>query len=217
VKAARRQARILQLIGANPGIRPGVIASRLSAPIETIRSDMTALESEGMIRRGRGRADIIRMDMVQGRLEASGALSRSERQQRILRLIAEGGEKRVSTLSARFGVSVATIRADLGHLDSAGRIARTHGGVRAAATQNGSLLPHLAGGEATAGLVSICRRAAAHIETGDVVFLDGSSAGARIALEIPADRGATVVTNNLRAAAILAERGYGGDVFVLPG
>jgi len=217
VKAQRRQAKILQFIGANATIGYTSIARKLDTPIETIRGDVAALESEGIIRRSRGRAEIIRQDMARHLIESTGVLPKSERQQQLLRLASGSGEKRVGTLAIRFGVSAGTIRADLEELEAAGLIARTHGGVHAVGrSAHGPAAPEPGDGSG-AGLCGICRRAAGHIEDGDIVFLDGSGVGTRIAEEIPMDRAAAVVTNNLRAATILAQRGYGGDVFMLPG
>lgn len=217
MKAQRRQAKILQLIGANATIGYAAIAKKLATPIETIRSDVAAMESEGIIRRSRGRADIVRPDVARHLIESTGVLPKSERRQQLLRLASGSAEKRVGTLAVRFGVSAGTIRADLAELEAAGLIARTHGGVHAAgpSARDAAAPPAEEGDEA--GLRNICRRAAGHVEEGDVVFLDGSGMGIRIAEEIPQDRAAAVVTNNLRAATLLAQRGYGGDVFVLPG
>jgi DeoR/GlpR family transcriptional regulator of sugar metabolism len=59
---------------------------------------------------------------------ADGLLATSDRRQRILEMVRDRGEVFVADLSARFGLSEVTIRADLTALARRGLIVRRHGG-----------------------------------------------------------------------------------------
>ena len=55
------------------------------------------------------------------------------------------------------------------------------------------------------------------IERSDLIFLDDSPFSGTIALGLPMGMGVNVVTNSLKVAIVLAQRGYDSDVFLLPG
>lgn len=109
------------------------------------------------------------------------------RRESILSVVRERQKITVEELSARFGVSLMTIRRDLRALENAGKLGRFHGGARA-------------GARSTRDTVSlyrrvISRRAAALIRPGERVFINGS-ATALDALEYVEAAPVYVFTNN---------------------
>jgi DeoR/GlpR family transcriptional regulator of sugar metabolism len=130
-----------------------------------------------------------------------------ERHARILEVLAERHAVRVSTLSELLGVSEVTIRRDLEDLERKGLLERTHGG--AIPAQRMRAEP--AYGEAAASMLeekrAIGRAAAALVQPGDTVFLNGGTTTLEVfrALESKA-RDITIVTNHVAIAQESAER-----------
>jgi DeoR family transcriptional regulator of aga operon len=128
------------------------------------------------------------------------------RQDRIAEEVAASGFARVTDLADRFGVSVVTVRSDLGSLEALGRVRRVRGGaVPAGALRNEPPL-ELAAREHETQKASIARYAAAMVQPGQVVILDVGSTTTAIALELVARRDlhdVTVVTNGLNVALTL--------------
>jgi DeoR family glycerol-3-phosphate regulon repressor len=145
-------------------------------------------------------------------------VSTSARHERIVAAVAAHGFATIEALAQRLGVSTQTVRRDVIALDRAGRLQRFHGGAG---------LPQAAGGGAvrlswqtrqtvaTGGKQAIGAAAAALVEDGSTLFIDvgtTAEAAARALLPGPA---CTVVTNSLRAAALLA--GQDGLALHVPG
>ncbi|MHB1166086.1 MAG: DeoR/GlpR family DNA-binding transcription regulator [Candidatus Nanopelagicales bacterium] len=128
------------------------------------------------------------------------------RQDRIAEEVSARGFARVTDLADRFGVSVVTVRSDLGWLESLGRIRRVRGG----AVPTGALRhePPLeqAAREHEAQKAAIAAYAASLVRPGQVVILDVGSTTTAIALELVARQDLhdiTVVTNGLNVALAL--------------
>jgi len=126
-------------------------------------------------------------------------LFREERRQAILEQLAVQGRVSVAELSASFGVSEVTVRADLQALADRKLVLRTHGGAVAA------------GGGSELALVLRRQRqvkekgrigaaGAALVRDGDAIFLDSSSTSLAIAHHLKRHRHVTVVTNSLEVA-----------------
>lgn len=125
------------------------------------------------------------------------------RQQVILQLLSTRGELAVADLSQQFDVSDMTVRRDLAQLESAGLLRRTHGG--AALAGSGSFEPPFAlrvrsNPEAKA---RIAAAAAARVQDGQTVILDGGSTGVALAQALLGRR-ITVCALNLRVAELLS-------------
>ena len=128
------------------------------------------------------------------------------RQDRIADQIEAAGFVRVTELADRFGVSVVTVRSDLGLLEALGKVRRVRGG----AVPGGSIRnePPLeqAARENQAQKAAIAAHAASLVRPGQVVILDVGSTTTAIALELVARRDlhdVTVVTNGLNLALAL--------------
>src|SRR4051812_49443095 len=63
-------------------------------------------------------------------------LGSRQRRAEIIRFAETSGLASVTELAEHFAVTASTIRRDLAHLESAGRLARTYGGAAAPATHN---------------------------------------------------------------------------------
>jgi DeoR/GlpR family transcriptional regulator of sugar metabolism len=145
-----------------------------------------------------------------GGVVEKAVLPSSHRRRRILGLVNERGDARVSELKDLFGVSDVTVRADLAALASRGLVVRTHGGVALPERASKSLEPTFATREATN--VELKKRigvaAAALIQNGHSVVLDASTTALQIARVLSTQRtlhDVTVITNGVHTALELLD------------
>lgn len=138
-----------------------------------------------------------------------------ERQGRILEMLDAEGAVRVDDLVEPLGVSAATVRRDLEALEQRGRLRRVHGGaVRVAGRLEEPLFDDKAG-VAAEEKQRIAQCAAALIEAGDTIYLDGGSTVLELAKCLRDMQDITVVTNSLRSALELS--GHGPRVILIGG
>src|SRR5271166_6175669 len=125
------------------------------------------------------------------------------RRRRLLELITRQGYATLDELVRGLGVSESTIRRDLEALDLAGSIKRTHGG--AVYTGEVRSMPPFDERTATAAVEkrAIGLTAAALLEDGDTVLLDGGTTTLEVARALIGRR-LQVVTNSLPIAQLLA-------------
>ncbi len=126
-----------------------------------------------------------------------------ERRQRVLDFVSRKGFAALTDLAHEIQVSESTIRRDLDYWHNQGMLRRTHGG--AIYLGDGSPLPSLE--ERTATQLeekrAIARAAAARIQDGDAILLDGGTTTLELA-RLLVGRPLQVVTNSLPIAALLA-------------
>lgn len=130
-----------------------------------------------------------------------------QRRRHIVEVMNREGGADVPALAQRLGVSGATIRRDLNHLQARGFITRTHGG--AVASHVSTVAEPLYGEKARRHrrqkeeIASLaCRR----VDDGDVIVLDsGSTTGALARLLKSSRRGLTVITSDLMIALELGD------------
>jgi DeoR/GlpR family transcriptional regulator of sugar metabolism len=133
--------------------------------------------------------------------QAPSGLPAHERREQIARLVDEDQRVGVSDLTARFGVTDASIRRDLILLEGAGRLRRVHGGAV-------SLAAKLAGGVFANKLrvhreekARIAAAAARLVSPGEIVLFDSGTTVAQVAMQMPpalrAPSAITVVTYSL--------------------
>jgi len=134
------------------------------------------------------------------------ALLRYERHTQLRRWIDEQGVARVGELSARFGVSEATIRRDLEHLDSQGLVRRDHGGaVRAdVRSRQPPVLQRMT--EQMAEKERIGRLAAGLVRAGETIFIGSGTTTMAVARNLEGIEHLTVITNALNIANELLHR-----------
>ncbi len=137
-----------------------------------------------------------------------------ERQRRVLAAMGHDGAVRVDALSDLLAVSPATVRRDLEELERQGLVQRVHGGAILPRTRLDE--PWFEEKTAIAGSekLAIARAAAALIEDGETIYLDGGSTLLELARLLVARDSVTVVTNSLRAAHELS---HGGPRLILIG
>lgn len=124
------------------------------------------------------------------------------RQTEILDLIRRDGRVTVDDLSARFDVTVQTIRRDLSDLSAGGRLERVHGGaVMPSGVSN--ILYEERRRLNDGGKRDIARRCAQAIPEGAAVFMDIGTSTEAVALELTQHESLLVVTNNLNVVNIL--------------
>ena len=131
-----------------------------------------------------------------------------ERQDHIVKLVAERGRLMVPELSQLFDVSDATIRRDLAALAAQNRVQRVHGGVMRLQTVATHEIPimlrqntHMAEKE------RIGQAAAALIQDGETLMLSGGSTGLCVARQLHQHHDLTVVTDSLLVVHELLQQG----------
>jgi DeoR family transcriptional regulator, fructose operon transcriptional repressor len=135
----------------------------------------------------------------------------------LIRLARRQGQLSVTELSSQFGVSPDTIRRDLDLLSVRGLVRRTHGGAVPADSLVQSEPPfmqrtNLQSAEET----RIAQCAAALIQDGETLIINGGSTTRIFAFELAGKKNLTVVTNALGIPASLPEQAV-RDIIVLGG
>lgn len=124
-----------------------------------------------------------------------------QRKQLILDRLRQDGQIVAATLSAELDLSEDTIRRDLRALAAEGLLQRVHGGALPASPALGNFAARTQ--VEPAGKKAIGRAAAALIQPGQVVFLDGGTTCEQLALQLPPGLAATVVTHSPTIAVAL--------------
>jgi DeoR family fructose operon transcriptional repressor len=127
----------------------------------------------------------------------------SERQQQMLDRISLEGEVRIADLKQMFQVTDMTIRRDLEKLEETGGIKRTFGGAifvgkDIALLERSGLMPE--------EKMRIGSKAAARIQPGESVFIDGGTTTLQIARNLTPGMNVTIVTNAMNVAAELSSK-----------
>src|SRR4051794_28799845 len=132
-----------------------------------------------------------------------GAMLAETRRRQLLELISRRGFATLDELIKSLGVSESTIRRDLEALDLSGAIKRTHGGAVCSGEVRGMPAFDERATTAAAEKRAIGQAAAALVEDGDTVLLDGGTTTLEVA-RVLVGRPVQVVTNSLAIAQLLA-------------
>lgn len=125
----------------------------------------------------------------------------SQRKQQILQILAVEKQVMSGELSQRFNVSEDSIRRDLRELAGEGKLQRVHGG---ALPVSAAIAPiETRKNVQIASKQAIARRAAALIQPGQVVIIDGGTTTEEMVRSLPADLTCTVVTHSPGIAVAL--------------
>ena len=125
-----------------------------------------------------------------------------ERRDAMLEAIA-AGDKDIRQLAERFGVSFSTVRRDLQRLSREKAVARTYGGdMLTRALQEDDYPAREA--QHRAAKQAIAKAAAGQVNDGETIILDGGSTVTFMARFLY-EKQLTVITNNLKLTALLAE------------
>ncbi len=166
-------------------------------------------------------ANKIRLEPVDGSRQAFDILHEgslpARRRFELIRLARRQGQLSVTELSSQFGVSPDTIRRDLDLLSVRGLVRRTHGGAVPAdnLVQSESPLAQRVNLR-TAEKTRIAQCAAALIQNGETLIINGGSTTRIFAFELADKKNLTVVTNALGIPASLPDQAV-RDIFVLGG
>lgn len=128
---------------------------------------------------------------------------KEERQQQILATLRRDGKILATELSAALNISEDTIRRDLRELADAGLLQRVHGGALPRPPGVGSYRARQQ--QAPAAKASIAQAATQLFRDGQVILLDGGTTTLQVAMHLPRDLHATVITNSPPIAVALAE------------
>lgn len=152
-----------------------------------------------------------------GQIGQETGLFAEERRRRILETLDADSRVLVNDLSARFGVSAATLRNDLKELERGGLLRRTHGG---AVRVESAIAEHTADVALTEHLsakVAIGRAAAQLVGDGDTILCDSGSTTFELVRALGGRRGVTVITNDFTIAAEAERTLVDGSIVMLGG
>jgi len=133
-------------------------------------------------------------------------LFKNQRLQEMLRIIRESQHATVPELAQRLFISEATVRRDIAILERNGLILKSYGGISLNTGNNRFVQLNLRAVANEQAKKRIAARAAALVEPGDTLLIDGSST-VMCMIPLLKQRNLTVITNSLRAAAQLGESG----------
>lgn len=117
----------------------------------------------------------------------------------------QAGTHDAQALARQLGVSLVTIRRDLKQLAAAGRLVRTFRGAVPASGHEPELTPSRRKTLHRVAKLAMARAAAALIQPGESVILDGGTSAAALAEQLRGRHGLRVITNSLPVMATLAE------------
>lgn len=141
--------------------------------------------------------------------EFSGRKLLSPEREKLIVDSLDGGIRTIAELSARLGVSEATVRRDLQSLEERRLVRRVHGGAEPIRKGGAGELRF---NEKTSLHADekelIAERALDYIHDNDAIFLDGGSTVLALARKIKSRKNLTVITNSLMAASELMESGH---------
>jgi DeoR family transcriptional regulator, glycerol-3-phosphate regulon repressor len=139
----------------------------------------------------------------------------SKRHATILKLLEAGGTVSITDLARDLGVSLETVRRDLGPLAAAGTVIRVHGAVGLAG-QLGEAPFQKRMRENAAAKQAIAQVTAAMVRDGDSLMLDTGSTTSVVARALARHQRLTVITNSTDIARLLLGRN-GNRVFLAGG
>jgi len=120
-----------------------------------------------------------------------------ERQNNILGFLKERPRLSVSELEKLLGASPATVRRDLGFLEEAGRIFRTHGGVLSAEQGTGEISYDRRSRHELNAKKAIAETAAGLVKDGHSVFVDAGTTAFKVGVRLLAREKLTIFTNSV--------------------
>jgi DeoR family transcriptional regulator of aga operon len=141
-------------------------------------------------------------------------MSRNERVNRILELVAKRGSLDVESAAKTLGVSVATVRRDFDELASRQLVTRTHGGIDAVGKAYDLPIRYRTAKDSR-GKLRIAKTAAAMVQRGNRIGLNGGTTTTELGRELAqahrliaedGDIGLTVVTNAVNIATEMVIR-----------
>ncbi|MCE1174409.1 MAG: DeoR/GlpR family DNA-binding transcription regulator [Propionibacteriales bacterium] len=142
----------------------------------------------------------------------------ARRRAEILDFLRDRGQASITELATEFGVSDDTVRRDVETLATQGSVDRTHGGVTISQEDRlNAVIPFFKRIHANAEAKdAIARAAAALIDEGQSVIINGGTTTLALAKHLATKRGLTVVTNSLPLPPEMYSRGA-RELYVIGG
>lgn len=129
-----------------------------------------------------------------------------QRKEMLLNLLKQDGQIVAKALSEQLGLSEDTIRRDLRELAKEGLLQRVHGGALPLPPSSPAMGDFAARQQLSVeAKPSIARAAAAMIQPGQVVFIDGGTTAVQLARQLPHDLRCTVITHSPSIAVELVD------------
>jgi DeoR/GlpR family transcriptional regulator of sugar metabolism len=141
------------------------------------------------------------------------AMLTEERKQQILETLRRNGRVVAKDFAAEVGTSEDTIRRDLRELARDGLLQRVHGGALPASKAVADLKTRKSVSAAEKTVIG--RAAAAMVQSGQVVFLDGGTTAGEIARQLSPSLRATIVTHSPTIVVALAD--HAAEVILIGG
>lgn len=173
---------------------------------ETIRKELLPLEASGLIIREHGKIRYKNTRENAEVLESLGVLSKAQRHHRILQLLGENNEMRITTLAGKLKVSVITLRNDLATLELEGKVIRKHGSAALFVSSVGTL--EGPDREIPARIKILGQHTIMHISPGERIFLDSGEVSQFVASSVPPYSNIMILTNSMQTLEVLQSRNY---------
>ncbi len=213
-----RQAKIVKTLHSTPSAMDTTALQSAAGQVsrETIRKDLKELERQGLVTLSYGKVALNRDALSVEAKMSIGLLSKTERQEEILRLLKAEKTLRIATLTHLFGVSENTIRADVGELLP--EISWEYGKISYTPPQRNDEIRFLEPDfRFPPSIARRAERAAHSIRRGEILFLDESECSLCLASMIPETATNLVFTTSVKTVLALARRCPGIAPRFLPG
>lgn len=140
-----------------------------------------------------------------------------ERKHKIIELLEENAKILVPELCETFGVSSVTIRNDLRELELEGKLTRTHGGAIRISKASFEPIPGEKVIKNSEEKQRIAAFAADLVQNGDTIALDAGSTTYELAKQLIGKEDLTVVTNDIKIAALLEAKLKNSTIVLIGG
>lgn len=137
-----------------------------------------------------------------------------QRRREILQLVQEKGSVSVDDLCNLYNVSKATIRADLGNLDTLKLLKRTHGGAIALNSNDLELTSSQKETKFIEEKKAISKKALDYIKPGDAIILDTGTTILELAKQLVDIKNLNIFVYDLKTALVLEEQGIENIIFL---
>jgi DeoR family glycerol-3-phosphate regulon repressor len=145
------------------------------------------------------------MTRTAARRAAPRAFAPNPRQSELLDAVREHGVMTVEAMAERFGVTLQTVRRDVGLLADAGLLARYHGGARVPSSTTENIGYRQRQHLNEQAKRQIARAVARAVPAGSSMIINIGTTTEAVARELLHHKGLRVITNNLNVAAILSD------------
>lgn len=129
---------------------------------------------------------------------------KNERITEILQILQNTRYTTVEHLASELHISASSIRRDLATLEERGMVMRSYGGVELVISDNLNIPFAMRLQENSREKKKIAVKAAALVNDGDVVFIDGSTSGYYLIRELTEKKGITIITNSVNGLYYLS-------------